>query len=140
MFTSFGTRSAKTYMAVGVETAVAGANPHQLVGLLFDALQQQLLSAKYSISVGDISAKGRAIGRAVRILEEGLKAGLDMQRGGPLAGNLQRLYDYCIVKALQANLRNDAAMIDEVMQLIHPVADGWKQMGVQLSATAKSVH
>lgn len=140
MFTSFGTRSVKAYSAVGIETAVAGSNPHQLVCLLFDALQQQLTSAKCSMSAGDISGKGRAIGRAVRILEEGLKTGLDIQRGGALAGNLQRLYDYCIFKALQANLRNDPAMIDEVMQLIHPVADGWKQMGEQLSVTANGVH
>jgi flagellar protein FliS len=140
MFKSFGTRSVKAYSAVGIETAVAGANPHQLVGLLFDALQQQLLSAKCAMSAGDISGKGRAIGRAVRILEEGLKAGLDIQRGGALAVNLQRLYEYCIFKALQANLRNDPLMIDEVMQLTQPVADGWKQMGEQLVATSNSVH
>jgi flagellar secretion chaperone FliS len=140
MFTSFGTRSVKTYNAVGIETAVAGANPHQLISLLFDELQKQLLSARCSMSAGDISAKGRAIGRAVRILEEGLKAGLDIQRGGALAGNLQRLYDYCIFQVSQANLRNDTAMIDEVVQLIQPVADGWKQMGEQLATTASNVH
>ena len=140
MFTSVGTRSAQAYKSIGIETAVSGASSHQLVSLLFDTLQQQLLSAKSAMLAGDIPNKGRAISRVVRILEEGLKAGLDMPRGGELAGNLQSLYNYCIFKSTEANLRNDPAMIEEVIRLIDPVADAWKQMGEQLAANAKSVH
>lgn len=140
MFTSVGTRSAQAYKSIGIETAVSGASSHQLVSLLFDTLQQQLLSAKSAMSAGDIPNKGRAISRVVRILEEGLKAGLDMPRGGELAGNLHSLYNYCIFKSTEANLRNDPAMIEEVIRLIDPVADAWKQMGEQLAANAKSVH
>ena len=77
MFTPVSMRSANAYRTVGLETSVAGASPHQLVGLLFDALQQSLATAKGAIQSGEIPTKGRAISRAVRILEEGLKAGLD---------------------------------------------------------------
>lgn len=128
MFTPVSMRSANSYKTVGLETSVMGSNPHQLVGLLFDALQQSLAAAKSSILSGDISTKGRSISRAVRILEEGLKAGLDIERGGDLAANLRSLYDFCIFRITEANLRNDAAMIDEVIRLIHPVADGWNQI------------
>ncbi|MEO8118259.1 MAG: flagellar export chaperone FliS [Rhodoferax sp.] len=128
MFTSVSMRSANTYKSVGMETSVTGANPHQLVSLLFDALQQSLLSAKGAILNGDIPAKGRSISRAVRILEEGLKAGLDAERGGNLAANLRSLYDFCIFSLSEANLRNDVAMIDDVIRVIHPVADGWSQI------------
>jgi flagellar protein FliS len=121
-------RSANTYKNVGLETSVSGANPHQLVSLLFDALQQSLASARGSILGGDFATKGRSIGRAVRILEEGLKAGLDAERGGDLAANLRSLYDFCIFKITEANLRNDASMVDEVIHLIQPVADGWTQI------------
>lgn len=128
MFTPVSMRSANTYKSIGVETAVTGASPHQLVGLLFDALQQSLASAKGAILSGDIPAKGRAISRAVRILEEGLKAGLDTKKGGELAANLRSVYDYCIFKTTEANFRNDAVLIDEVIRLIQPVADGWSQI------------
>lgn len=128
MFTSVSMRSANTYKSVGMETSVTGANPHQLVSLLFDALQQSLLSAKGAILNGDIPAKGRSISRAVRILEEGLKAGLDAERGGNLAVNLRSLYDFCIFSLSEANLRNDVAMVDDVIRVIHPVADGWSQI------------
>ncbi len=133
MFTPVSMRSANAYKNVGIETAVGGASPHQLVGLLFDALHQALAAAKAAILSGDIPVKGRAIGRAVRILEEGLKAGLDAKRGGDLAANLRRLYDYCILKTTEANLRNDAAMVDEVIKLIRPVSDGWKEIGGQVA-------
>ena len=128
MFTPVSMRSANTYRSVGLETAVTGASPHQLVGLLFDALQQSLAVAKGAILSGDISAKSRAIGRVVRILEEGLKAGLDVNKGGDLAANLRGLYDYCIFKTTEANMLNDAVLIDEVIRLIAPVADGWSQI------------
>lgn len=128
MFTPVSMRSANSYRTVGLETSVAGASPHQLVSLLFDALQQSLAAAKGAILNGDIPAKARAISRAVRILEEGLKAGLDADRGGDLAANLRSLYDFCIFRITEANLRNDAAMVDEVIRLIHPVSDGWNQI------------
>ena len=128
MFTSVSMRSASSYKTVGLETSVMGANPHQLVGLLFDGLQQSLASAKAAMLSGDIATKGRSISRVVRILEEGLKAGLDAERGGNLATNLRSLYDYCIVRITEANLRNDATMVDEVIRLIHPVSDGWNQI------------
>lgn len=133
MFSPVSMRSVNTYKTVGLETSVTGANPHQLVSLLFDALQQSLASAKAAILSGDIATKGRSISRAVRILEEGLKASLDTDRGGDLAVNLRTLYDYCILRTTEANLRNDATMIDEVIRLIHPVSDGWNQIRGQVN-------
>ena len=138
MFTPVSMRSANTYRSIGVETAVTGANPHQLVRLLFDGLQQSLSAAKAAIHNGDIPAKGRSISRAVRILEEGLKAGLDVQKGGELAANLRSVYDYCIFKTTEANIRNDAALLEEVIRLIQPIADGWSQ--IKGEAVVQSYH
>ena len=59
---------------------------------------------------------------------EGLKAGLNMPQGGGLASNLRGLYDYAIQRLSLANLRNDRALITEVINLIEPVAESWKQI------------
>jgi flagellar protein FliS len=77
---------------------------------------------------GDIPEKGRQIGMAVRILDEGLKGGLDPARGGELAANLGALYDYCVARLTQANMRGDVTAVEEVLKLITPVADGWNQI------------
>jgi flagellar protein FliS len=126
-------RSANTYKTVGLETSVSGASPHQLVSLLFDGVLQSLTAARGAIVNRDFATKGRSIGRVVRILEEGLKASLDAQRGGEVAATLLSLYDFCIFKITEANLRNDVAMVDEVISLIQPVADGWNQIRSQVS-------
>lgn len=129
MFNSVGSRSASAYRKIGVETQVDHANPHQLVGMLFDGLQLAIGSARGALQRGDISAKGHQIGIAVRILDEGLRGSLNLEQGGELAGNLHDLYQYCVMRLTHANLRNDDAALAEVQKLIEPVAAGWKQMG-----------
>lgn len=126
MFTSVNSRAASAYRRVAAETAVQGADPHQLVGLLFDALLQSIANARGAMARGDIPAKGAALGKAVRIIEEGLKAGLNLQQGGEIAANLHQLYGYSVLRLTQANLRNDIAALEEVVRLIEPVAESWK--------------
>lgn len=128
MFTSVNSRAAAAYKNVAADTGVQGADPHQLVSLLFDALLQSLASARGALERGDIAAKGSAIGKGVRILEEGLKAGLSADQAGELTQNLRGMYDYSITRLTQANLRNDPAALAEVSALIEPVADAWKQI------------
>ena len=128
MFTSVKSRAAAAYKRIETETSVQGANPHQLVGLLFDALLQSIATAKVAIQRNDISAKGAAIGKAVRLIEEGLKAGLNMEQGGEIAANLHQTYTYSVMRLTQANLRNDVGALEEVARLIEPVAQAWKQI------------
>jgi flagellar protein FliS len=137
MYTSVNMRSANAYRNVGVETAVAGADPHQLVGLLYQALMQSLGAAKLSLMAGDIPGKGKAIVRAVRLIEEGLKAGLNDAKGGELAVNLRGLYDYCILVLTEANLKNDVKKVDEVIGLVQPVAQAWSEIKPEVAKLAQ---
>ena len=65
------------------------------------------------------------------ILEEGLKAALDIESGGELAINLRGVYNYSILRLTTANLKNDITLIEEVTQLIVPVFDAWKSIPLQ---------
>jgi flagellar protein FliS len=128
MFTSVHSRAASAYKRVAAETSVQTADPHTLVGLLYDALLQSIAEARGAMARGDTLAKGAALGKAVRILEEGLKAGLNLRDGGEIAANLRQLYAYSTLRLTQANLRNDAKALEEVSQLIEPIAQSWKQI------------
>jgi len=88
--------------------------------------------AKSAMQSGDIAKKSQAINKSVRILEEGLKAGLDMQRGGEVAQSLRSLYDYSIFRLTEANFKNDVDMVQEVISAVAPVADSWKQIREQV--------
>lgn len=139
MFTSVSARSASAYKRASVDASVEMASPHQLVTLLFDALQRALGGASLAMSAGDISAKCNHISSAIRILEEGLIAPLDLAKGGELAENLKNLYEYCVRRLVLANAKNDLALLDEVKQLIEPVVSGWKQIDGQGPAYLKPV-
>ena len=139
MFTSVNFRAASAYKRVATETSVQGADPHKLVGLLFDGLINAIASARGAMLRGDISGKGVALGKAVRIIEEGLKAGLNHAQGGEIAANLQRLYDYCILRLTQANLRNDQSALEEVTRLIEPVAASWKGIEAQALTSSSTI-
>jgi len=113
------------YRQIQVETVVNHANPHQLVSLLFDGLLAHIASARGAIERGDTAAKGNAIGMAVRITEEGLRAGLNLQAGGSLALQLSKLYDCVVARLTLANLHNDAKPLLECTGLLEPVRQAW---------------
>ncbi len=101
-------RGAGAYARVGVESAVMSADPHQLIVMLFDGAQAAISSAQLHLQDGNRAAKGAAISKAIDIVNNGLSAALDHEKGGEIAANLARLYDYVSRLLLQANLRDDA--------------------------------
>lgn len=137
MYTPVSSRAASAYRQVGVQSGVDGASPHMLIKMLFDGLIQSLNAARGALQRGDIAEKGRQIGKAVRILEEGLKGGLNPAQGGEIAGNLAALYDYCVSRLTLANMRNDLALVEEVVSLITPVAQSWSEIGPNNGAAAQ---
>ena len=121
------------YRQVGVQTGVASASAHQLVQMLFDSCQDSLAQARGAIAAGDVQAKGSAIGRAARIVEEGLKACLNLDAGGALAADLNALYAYIGVRLTQANLGNDVATLEECGRLLEPLRNAWATIGPQVA-------
>jgi len=118
-----------TYAQVGVETGVAAADPHKLILMLFDGTLAAISHARLAMSRKEIAAKGSAIGKAIAIVDGGLKASLDMSAGGELAERLSALYDYMLQRLLAANLRNDTAALDEVTRLLNELRGAWAQIG-----------
>ena len=129
MFSSSGYGAANAYRQVSAHSGVESASPHQLIQMLFDGLFQSLNAARGALQRGDIEEKGRHISKAVRILQEGLVVGLDLEKGGELAANLKLLYDYSVAQLTKANIHNDVVLVEEVIKVLQPVAQGWKEIG-----------
>jgi flagellar secretion chaperone FliS len=119
---------AQAYRRIGAETSVVDADPHRLIELLFDAYADSLVQARGAMLAGQTEAKGRAISRAARIVDEGLKAGLNLEKGGRLAADLRDLYEYVSLRLVLANVRNDAAILDECSRLVEPLRQAWKDI------------
>lgn len=128
---------ANAYQQIGLETATANATPHKLIEMLFDGFQDAVARARGALLARQIEAKGRAIGHAARIVEEGLKAGLNLKDGGKIAADLDALYAYIGVRLTYANLHNDEAALDECARLIEPVRAAWAEIGPRVTARAQ---
>lgn len=116
------------YQQVKTDAGLEDANPHRLIQLLFEGGLERLASAKGHIQRGEIARKGEQIGKAIDIID-GLRASLNEAAGGDLARNLDALYDYMERRLLEANLKSDPVLIDEVAGLLHDVKEAWDSIG-----------
>ena len=123
--------TAGAYRDIGASTAVLDASPHKMVSLLYAALASQIAAARGAMARKDIAAKGQAISHAVRIIEEGLSAPLDMAAGGAIATNLRDLYDYLVQQLTRANLQNDDTLLSGCSRLVETLREGWDGMADQ---------
>ncbi|MFP1682528.1 flagellar export chaperone FliS [Alloalcanivorax sp. C16-1] len=121
-------RGAGAYARVGVESGVLSASPHQLITLLFDGAASAIRTAGMHLQAGRAADKGQAISKALDIVNNGLLAALDREKGGEIAERLASLYDYIARLLLQANLRNDQASLDEAGRLLADIASAWREI------------
>lgn len=119
---------AESYAKVGVDAAIETADPHRLVTMLFDGATAAVSLAKIHMQAGDIAEKGTSISKAISLINDGLKASLDIEAGGELAERLAALYDYLVQRLLFANMKNSVAALDEVSELLGSLRDAWSQI------------
>ncbi|MBK7355561.1 flagellar export chaperone FliS [Propionivibrio sp.] len=127
---------AAAYASVGIETAVPTADPHKLILLLFEGAELAISVGKMHMTQGNIAEKGSSISKAIDIITNGLNASLDHEAGGDLTIKLGALYDYMARRLLWANMKNNAAALDEVTQLLRELHGAWAQIapGKELAA------
>ena len=125
---------AAQYHAVRSHGQVADASPARLVQVMFEHILSNLAIAqgcmeriRDNVPYADVVAKGKAIGKAVRLIGQ-LDASLNMEQGGQIAENLHNLYLYMLGRLTTANMHNDAQIVIEVSNLVRKIKTGWDQI------------
>lgn len=131
-------KGANAYASVGLETGVAAASPHKLIVMLFDGALTSLNIALIEMRANNVAAKGRAISKAIRIIEEGLRASLDKSAGGAIAGSLDSLYEYISGRLLRANLENRTEDIEEAQRLLGDLRGAWLAIDPEAAARSRA--
>src|SRR5690606_17947468 len=119
------TSGAKAYAQVGIETGVVAASPHRLIVMLFEGAIVATRAAIQQMQASDIPAKGKSISKAIAIINGGLRASLDKKAGGEIAENLDALYEYMGTQLVTANMKNEPALLEEVLKLLVDLKDAW---------------
>jgi flagellar protein FliS len=117
-------KAAAQYQTTGADAGVLGANPHQLIQLLYDKILEHIAVARGHIGRGDAAAKGSALNKALAIVAE-LRSSLNREQGGEVAQNLDALYDYIERLLIQANIKASDAQLDEAAQLVRDIKSAW---------------
>lgn len=121
-----GIQSVRSYADIGLETQVLGASPERLITLLYQGARAAIGQARIHLQEGRIAERGMAISKAIKIVDEGLKTGLNMEAGGEIAANLAQLYDYIVRTLLTANLKANAEQLDIADRLLADLAEAWQ--------------
>ena len=132
---SVKSNAAEAYHNTGVYSSTLCADPHQLITQMFDGALTRISQAQGAIQRNDIATKAELISKAVLIIG-GLEGCVDHERGGELAGNLSRLYQYMSLTLTEANIHNDVDKLAEVSRLLLEIKSAWVQIPQQLADAA----
>lgn len=114
-----------SYRSVDLEARAAAASPYELVLMLFDGLLDELARARGHIEGKRYQQKGQSLEKCLNILN-GLNSALDYEGGGEVVQGLARLYDYCIYRLSEVSVSLDLAGLDEVVNLLGVLREGWE--------------
>jgi len=117
----------KQYQSVDLRATIETASPHKLISMLLDGALGSLAKAKGSMEREDIQERTRHLNKASEIVV-GLKGSLDIEQGGEVAANLNALYDYMISGIMTANRNSDVEKVQELMNLMLEIKQGWSEM------------
>jgi len=109
------------------QTAVNTVDQKKLIVMLYDGAIKFLSMAVEKIESGESYEAHTNLVRGKSIIAE-LLASLNLEMGGEIAQNLQRLYAYMFNELIEANLNKDATRVNHVIQLLKELRVGWQSM------------
>lgn len=120
----------KTYQRVEVQTS----DPTKIIVMLYEGAIKNLNQA-----IGHFEAKRNeeGSGRVNKTLDivHYLSSTLDFEKGGEIAQNLSKLYDYVRDTLALANINADAGGIRDSIKVLSELLEGWQAIVVQNNAT-----
>lgn len=129
MRTELHNAPAMVYQSVGRQSEIQGASPHKLIELLLAGAIKHISIAEIAIENDDIELRGTSINRSIDIISE-LRNSLNLEKGGEISGNLDRLYVYIEQTLINAHLNKDKQSLDIASELVTDLLKTWKEIKV----------
>lgn len=107
------------------QNSVTTASPGELTLMLYNGCLKFLMKAKNAINEKQIEEKNTNILKAQAIIAE-LMSTLNMDYD--ISKQILPLYDYINRRLIDANVKNDIAIIEEVEGLVTEFRDTWKEV------------
>ena len=124
MSTGYG-RYSQAYQKSAVTTVDQG----KLIVMMYDGAIKFLTQATDRIEKGQTYEAHASLIKGKSIVAE-LMGSLDMEKGGDIAHNLQRLYAFMFGELIEANLTKSVPRVEKVITLLKELREGWKAIAV----------
>jgi flagellar secretion chaperone FliS len=109
------------------KTKVQTADTLNLVIMCYDAAIQDLREAKMLHENQAMEKTYNRIRHAQDLITE-LLVGLDYERGGEIALNLSRVYNFILRQLLGINSRRDTSIYNHLIRILEELRDAWQQI------------
>jgi len=106
------------------QTEIQSRTPLELVVMLYDGALRFTADAREAIERRDIRSRQHNVSRALAIVSE-LQSTLDMESGGDVAAQLDRLYGFVRDRLVDASVKQDVKPIDEARNVLTTLREGW---------------
>jgi flagellar protein FliS len=119
----YGKNAHNAYQTVQVTTTDRG----RLLLMMYEGAIKFLRQAKMGLEENDISKFCRFLSKGQAIVAE-LMNTLDFEKGGSIARDLDRLYDFMLFYLTEANLHRDAKRVGKVIELLDTIYSAYKEI------------
>jgi flagellar secretion chaperone FliS len=127
-----GSMAMRSYLKTNVETA----DNLKLIIMCYDAAIRDLEEARRCQENHLIEATYKRIRHAQDIITE-LLVGLDYERGGTVAQNLSRIYNYILRQLVGININKSIQSYDHLIRIMSDLKGAWQQLREQNSDMAQ---
>jgi len=118
----------KNGSAIYKANQILNASPKKLIILLYEGCIKNLKLAELHIAEKNIEKTNQALIKAQDIIAE-LMNTLDFEKGGEVAENLYRMYEYLASELIKANVTKDVEDVKRNRQLVEELRDAWIEIG-----------
>lgn len=119
----YGKNAHNQYQTVQVTTTDRG----RLLLMMYEGALKFLRQSKAGLESNDMAKFCRFLSKAQAIIAE-LMNTLDFEKGGKIAKDLDRLYDFMLFYLTEANLHRDAKRVEKVIELLETVYAAYKEI------------
>ncbi|MDC3401501.1 flagellar protein FliS [Alphaproteobacteria bacterium] len=106
------------------------SDPHAIILTMFDELLRTMLVFSQNADLkagGVVELKSKNFARAITIIYA-LQSSLDFEKGGDIANNLFRIYEYCRQQLLADMKMGNGESTEKALEVLSEIRDAWEQI------------
>ena len=123
-------RAAQAYKNTDINTAVSSASANELILLVYRKIIDNLNIGKKELENNRNGID--AFSKVTELINQGLIASLDYDKGGKIAENLKEIYLWAFHATIDLRLNKSPAKIEEIIKIFEDLSEAWESISPKL--------